>query len=193
MEIDNVYQIAKREWDNISISLKHCGHIPKLNFDILITNNPKLIINLNEMDHKITIFDYSTKEAGYVYNELATQAACILGMNEIASKIFGSSYSWVRTGWYSPVVHNYKSRTSINNCIRKQVVFYKMFFPFIENRRWHFDNPEVHSKFKSIYDKFINWQEQPDLYYKEFFIYRTQVSHILEGLRLALNEPLGSC
>ncbi|NIP38647.1 MAG: hypothetical protein GWO07_07760 [Candidatus Dadabacteria bacterium] len=193
MEIENVYQIAKREWDNIRISLRSCGNIPNLDFNSFITSKPNLISSLNEMDFKIIKYDYTTKEAGYVFYELVTHAAGRLGLNGKTAKIFGSSYSWVRTGWYSPVLLNYKSKKSINQCIRKQVVFYKIFFPVNEDYNWDFDCPTVNSKFKTIFEKFINWQYEPGLYSKEMFIYRTQVDNVLEGINLALDEHIGSC
>lgn len=53
MEIETVYQIAKREWDNISISLAECGSTGNLEFDKLITQCPILITNLYEMEIKL--------------------------------------------------------------------------------------------------------------------------------------------
>lgn len=70
MEIETVYQIAKREWDNISISLAECGSTGNLEFDKLITQCPILITNLYEMEIKINDYDYKTLEAGIVISIL---------------------------------------------------------------------------------------------------------------------------
>ncbi len=88
MEKDNVFQIAKREWDNISISLEKCGDSGNLGFGKFISTNSNLVSNLHDMDFKVLEYDYRTSEAGHVYNELVELAAQRLGLKSKYAKIF---------------------------------------------------------------------------------------------------------
>ncbi len=193
MKIDNVYQIAKREWDNISILLSWCGELQNLDFGRFISTNPGLILSLCDMEEKLVEYGYTTTKAGYVFTELAGCAAMQLGLDGDNAEIFGSAYSWVRTGWYFPLIFKNTDKKSALKSLRMQIIFYKLFFPFKEDYDWDFDCPHIHAKLLNIYDIFLSWQNEPGLYSKEYPIYKPRISNILEGLNLTLQEPAGSC
>ena len=193
MEIDTVYQIAKREWDNISISLAECGSTGSLEFDKLIIQNPILISSLYEMEVKINDHDYKTLEAGFVFRVLTTFAAYKLGLANNLALIFGSGYSWVRTGMCNLYDCQIEDIQDFDELLRKQILFYKLFFPFRENLNWKFDSISVNQRLKHIFDKFIGWQSEPGKYTNDLFIYRSRVDNLIKGILDTIENPVGNC
>jgi len=193
MEIETVYQIAKREWDNISISLAECGSTGNLEFDKLITQCPILITNLYEMEIKINDYDYKTLEAGFVFRELTTFAAKKLGLANNLALIFGSGYSWIRTGICNYYDCQIEDMQHFDEHLRKQIMFYKLFFPFQENLNWKFDSSNVNERLKQIYDKFIGWQREPGKFNNDLFIYKSRVDYLIRGILDTMGNPVGNC
>ena len=103
MEIQSVFQIAKREWENISISLELCGDIGEFDLVHYIETKPELIRSLTGMEDKLHVHDYLTREAAFVFAELVSEAGRRLGLNPELADTFGGGYSWVRTGWFDLV------------------------------------------------------------------------------------------
>ena len=193
MEIDTVYQIAKREWDNISISLAECGNMGSLEFDKMIAQYPLLITNLYEMEIKINYHDYKTLEAGFVFRELTTFAAYKLGLANNLALTFGSGYSWVRTGMCNLYDCKIEDMQDFDEHLRKQIMFYKLFFPFQENLNWKFESSFINQRLKHIFDKFIGWQSEPGKFANDLFIYRSGVDNLIKGIHDTLGNPVGNC
>ncbi|MFQ5787271.1 MAG: hypothetical protein ACE5H1_04755 [Thermodesulfobacteriota bacterium] len=182
--LERALKIAKREWDNVRESLKLCGDIGEfseedfmigiIEEDMIIrepaisptksvsvyapTYYPMYLVNnLLVMEKKMADYKYKTVEALYVYIELATKAVERLGLIGTFSMGFGSGYGNVRTGWLAE-----------KGLPEERKVFYNMFFK--DNKidyDWDFHwtyNVEI---LKAIYDKFMDWQNDPELYNKE--------------------------
>ncbi len=193
MEIETVYQIARREWDNISISLAGCGDTGNLEFDRIITQCPVLITSLFEMELKINNNDYRTFEAGLVFRELSKFAACKLGLSKDLAIIFGSGYSWVRTGMCNLYDCELDTALDFDEHLRKQTMFYRLFFPFREDLNWKFDSGSVNKRLKLIYDKFMEWQSRPEKFSNDLFIYKSRVDNLIKGILDTLGRPIGNC
>ena len=183
MEIQRALQIAQREWENIRISLELCGDIGELDEeefmigvieeDVIIkepTISPSksvslyapsfypmyLIRNLLQMDEKLPKHGYKTVEALYAYIELVTKAAERIGLVGTFSMAFAAGYGNVRTGWIAE-----KGRRE------ERVIFFDTFFRGSPDYDWDFHWHSTKEKFKQIFDKFMKWQEDPNLYKKE--------------------------
>ena len=193
MEIETVYQIARREWDNISISLSGCGKTGNLEFDRIITRCPVLISNLYEMELKINDCDYKTLEACFVFRELTTSAACRLGLSGNLASIFGNGYSWVRTGMCNLYEFRMDDIEDLDEHLRKQIMFYKLFFPLGENLNWKFDSGNVNLRLKSIFNKFLDWQAEPARFSNDLFIHRSGIDNLFKGIMDTLANPVGNC
>lgn len=183
-KIAKALTIAKREWENIRLSLKLCGDIggfSKDDFmigiiseDIIISHPLKsptksvsffsptyypmyFVANLAEMDRQFSEKGYRSIEALYTFVELATKAASRLGLVGNLAMGFGSGYANVRTGWIAEKAYP-----------RERAIFEELFF---QNRSkqydWEFYWNSVQSDFKNVYDKFVFWKENADDYAKE--------------------------
>lgn len=183
-KLQRALQIAKREWENIRLSLRLCGDIGEfsekdfmigiIDEDVIIrepeisptksvsfyapTFYPMYFIrNLISMDEKMEERGYKTVEALYVFVELATKAGERLGLIGTFSMGFGAGYASVRTGWIAekglPVERD---------------IFFRMFFKGTKkNYDWDFFWTSVGEKLKTIFDKFLAWQNDQTLYQKE--------------------------
>ena len=193
MEIRSVYQIAKREWENISVSLELCGNIG--NFDLVryIEKEPQLIRNLIGMEKKIPEHDYLTREAAYVFTELGKEAGGRLGLTAELVKAFGGGYSWVRTGWFDLINLEFDDFEIMEDHLTRKIFFFRLFFPLQEDFSWVFDSPDVTSNFKSIYERFSSWQNDPVGYDKDMEHYKKEIEPIREGLASALDLDSGRC
>lgn len=188
MDIQGAIQIAKREWENIRLSLRMCGDIGEFDsINHLNTSSPivsealPLIRNLIEMDNKLSTYGYFTPEAGYVFTYLASRAGERLGLSYKLAQTFGRGYSWIRTGWFD--LESVERRHLI-----KQIIFFKLFFPlgrdFIS---WDFNSPAAKAKLKAILYKFAAWQSNPNSYIQDIRECREQLEPLWYGLSLALN------
>ncbi len=182
--LERAIQIARKEWENVGTSLRLCGDIGEfdqedfmigiIEEDVIIrepaisptksmsfyapTFYPMYFVdNLLIMDEKIPEYNHKTVEALYVYIELATKAVERLGLIGIFSMGFGSGYGNVRTGWIAE-----------KGLPREREIFSEMFFK--ERKRdydWEFHLNSTSEKLKTIFDKFMEWQNNPELYHKE--------------------------
>ncbi len=163
MEILKAFEIAKREWENIRISLEYCGDIGDfdsenpLNSSLGEVASLHLTRNLIEMDNKFQRQWYFTPEAANVFNTLAPIAAERLGLVGRLAHTFGRGYSWVRTGWFD-------AKGIENEHPIKQMIFVNLFFSSKENLRWDFNAPESKTKLKIVFNKFVTWQDRPNSY-----------------------------
>lgn len=181
--LEKAIRIAKREWENIRVSLELCGDIGEFNKeefmigvieeDVIIKEpaiSPSksvsphapsfypmyLVRNLLQMDEKLPKHGYKTVEALYAYIELVTKAVERIGLVGTFSMAFGSGYGNVRTGWIAE-----KGRKE------ERVIFFDMFFRGRPDYDWDFHWNSVKEKLKQIFNKFMKWQENPVLYRKE--------------------------
>ena len=183
-KLERALEIAKREWENIRISLKLCGDIGEfseedfmigiIDEDVIIrepeisptksvsfyapTFYPMYFIrNLISMDKKLEERGYKTVEALYVFIELATKATERLGLIGTFSMGFGAGYASVRTGW-----------TAEKGLPVERDIFFKMFFKGTrKNYDWEFFWTSVGEKLKTIFEKFLAWQNDRTLYQRE--------------------------
>ena len=183
-ELNEALDIAEREWNNIRLSLELCGDIgnfDKEDFMIgiieedVILRQPLrsptksvsgysptfypmyLVRNLLLMEDKFSDQGYKSIEAVYVFVELANQAAQRLGLDGNFAMGFASGYGNVRTGWIAE-----------KGWGEEREIFSKIFF---RGRKidydWEFYWNSTRTRLKSIYDKFIVWQQNPKVYNKE--------------------------
>jgi len=183
-KLQRALEIAKREWENIRLSLRLCGDIGEfseedfmigiIDEDVIIrepeisptksvsfyapTFYPMYFIrNLISMDEKTEERGYKTVEALYVFVELATKAAQRLGLIGTFSMGFGAGYGSVRTGWIAE-----------KGLPVERDIFFRMFFKGTKkNYDWEFFWTSVGEKLKIIFDKFLAWQNDQGLYQRE--------------------------
>ena len=157
MEKPKALQIARREWDNIRVSLERCGDIgefdtrdyPSAGF-FLSSEDSLLIRNLMEMDKKLSTYGYTTPEATYVFAALASRSGERLRLIGSMAQTFGRTYSWFRTGY--PLSDGTERR------ILNRMDIFDLFFPFILNLAWDFDSPAVKIGLKTVFNRFLEWQ-----------------------------------
>jgi len=193
MEIRSVFQTAKREWDNISISLELCGEIGEFELVHYIESKPELIRSLIGMEKKIHDHDYLTRDAAFVFAELVSEAVRRLGLNPNLANTFGGGYSWVRTGWFDLVGLDFDNLNNLEERLTQEIFFFRLFYPSREDYGWLFDSPSTVSSFKYIYDKFRSWQSDPVGYDRDIKLYKTEIDPIWEGLTAALDVQYGQC
>jgi hypothetical protein len=162
--IDKAIQIVEREWENIRCSFEMCGDIGDFN-----PENPEtprwlagqdyegFISNMIEMDKKLSRYAYSTSEASNVFTILASMAAEKLGLDEELAYAFGKGYGFIRTGF-----------VAYNRLEPKQILFCKMFYPMGVSFNRDFDPSSAEIKLKIIFDRFMDWQNNPKLYTQDF-------------------------
>ena len=183
-DLNRALEIAQREWENIRISLEFCGDIgnfDKEDFmigiieeDVIVrqplssptksvsgyspTFYPMYFLkNVLLMDEKFEEFGYNTLEAMYVYIELATKAVSRLGLSGNLAMGFGSGYANVRTGWIAE-----------KGWAEEREIFHSMFFKGRDvDYNWEFFWNSVKERMDKIFNKFIEWKEDPDIYKKE--------------------------
>jgi hypothetical protein len=167
--IDKAIQVLRREWENLRCSLEMCGDIGDFNpedFSISRWTVEKeytgFISTLIEMDERLSQYGYATPEALTVFTVLASTAAEKLGLKEKLTFAFGMGYGFVRTGLV--VYHRLEPR---------QILFYKIFYPFGAVKfhwdlNWDFDPSLVKIKLKIVYERFMSWQNSPQLYTEDF-------------------------
>jgi hypothetical protein len=188
MDLEGAVQIAKREWENIRLSLCMCGDIGE--FDSInhingssniVSETIPLIRNLIGMENKLSAYGYFTQEAAYVFTYLASRAGERLGLSYKLAQSFGRGYSWIRTGWFN--LENVEKRHLI-----KQIIFFKLFFPLGRDFiGWDFNSHAAKAKLKAIVYKFATWQSNPDSYIQDIREFREQLEPLWYGLSLALN------
>ncbi|HVY54882.1 MAG TPA: hypothetical protein VHC46_03910 [Thermodesulfobacteriota bacterium] len=193
MEIRSVFQIAKREWENISVSLGLCGDIGKFDLVRYIEREPRLIRNLIGMEKKLHEHDYLTREAAYVFTELGKEAGERLGLSTEMARAFGGGYSWVRTGWFDLISLEIDDLEILEDHLTRKILFFRLFFPLEEDFCWVFDSPDVTSNLKLIFDRFSSWQTDPVGYDKDLESYKKEIQPIKEGLASALDIGSGRC
>ncbi|HWP91012.1 MAG TPA: hypothetical protein VNN20_02280 [Thermodesulfobacteriota bacterium] len=194
MDIQTEFQVLRREWENIKLSLEICGDIGDFDFwnDPCLSSD--LARNLMEMDNKILVNGYLTLEAAYVFTTLATKAGENLGLSGDFAKTFGSGYGWVRTGWFDLRWINQSKRVRLKDCVVNQVLFFKLFFPSSEcDFCWNFDSLLVRKKLKIIFDKFFTWQNDPRNHVEDFVYYKSELVPLWHGLVLTLDSLAGRC
>jgi hypothetical protein len=188
MDLHGAVQIAKREWENIRLSLCMCGDIGE--FDSIthidgssniVSETIPLIRNLIGMENKLSTYGYFTQEAAYVFTYLASRAGERLGLSYKLAQSFGRGYSWIRTGWFNP--ENVEKRHLI-----KQIIFFKLFFPLGRDFiGWDFNSHAAKAKLKAIVYKFATWQSNPDSYIQDIREFREQLEPLWYGLSLAMD------
>jgi hypothetical protein len=204
MELERTIQIAKREWENIRVSLEVRGDIGEFDSNIYINNrltvvqvesenksptykylteSSLLVRNLIEMDNKLSKYGYSTLEAAYVFPTLTSRAAEGLGLVGRLAQIFGTGYGWVRTGWFNP---NGMEKQSII----KHLFFYKIFFPLGRHSNWDFGSQVVKTKLDLVFHTFAEWQSNPDTYIQDVRDYGEQLQPFWRSLSPALETPV---
>ncbi|MGQ0793324.1 MAG: hypothetical protein ACT4NX_04460 [Deltaproteobacteria bacterium] len=194
MEIQSAVQIARREWENIQISLQLCGDTGEFSLKRQVNGNLYLTNSLMDMERKIPVHDYLTLEAAYVFAELASKAAERLGLSRNLAKTFGSGYSWVRTGWVDLRWLNAAGKLRIKDHVVNQVLFFRLFFPSTEGDFiWGFDSPPVKARLKLIFDKFNMWQCNPDSRIEDFISYKHTLAPLWLGLTMTMDAPVGWC
>jgi len=160
--IEKAIKIAIREWGNIKCSLEKCGDIGELAPEEVVTDDPILMLtkkfllftsSLIEMDKKLLKYGYSIPEASDVFAALATKAAGRLGLTRGLTLAFGGGYSYVRTGLLR-----------LQGTELQQTIFFRIFFPQGPDFNWDFNSSLVKTKFKAVFDKFMNWQNDTQLY-----------------------------
>ena len=164
--INKSLEIAGREWEHIRHSLEMCGDIGDFNPEDLRNSEwfigqeyEGFISNIVEMDKKLSQYGYSTPEAFNMFTELALMAAEKLGLKEELASDFGIGYGFVRTGL--PVYLLLEP---------KQILFCRMFFPLggVWYLDWDFNPSLVKIKLKIVFERFRNWQNNPQLYTQDF-------------------------
>lgn len=168
-------KIAIREWENIRSSLEMCGDIGEFDSKrhvnirfIPISEGLLLVKSLIEMENKLPTYGYFTQDAAYVFSTLASSAGERLGLIGRLAQSFGRGYSWVRTGWFD-------SSDIENQHVIKQMIFFKLFFPTEEDCGWDFNSPQVKVRMKTVFDRFIAWQDTPKSYISDVRRYRDRL------------------
>lgn len=159
---DKAVQIVRKEWEKLRQSFEMCGDIGDINLD-----DPKIskwlvsqayegfISNIIEMDRKFPQDGYATPEALNVFTVLGSIAAERLGLNEGMASSFGLSYSFVQTGLFA--YHTLEPR---------QILFYKIFYP-VGVMSCHLDSSLLKTKLKIVFERFRNWQDNPQTYIQD--------------------------
>ena len=183
-ELNYALSIAKREWENIRVSLSLCGDIGDFNKedfmvgiieeDVIVrqplssptksvsgyspTYYPMYFLkNILIMDDKYDDLGYNTLEAMYVFVELATKAVSRLGLDGNFAMGFGAGYANARTGWIAEKGWPEERKFFLSEFFRGRKTDYK----------WEFYWTSVQEKLKEIFDKFSEWKNNPDNYLKE--------------------------
>ena len=186
MEIQRALQIARREWENIRVSLENCGDTGEFDLEnsicLLQIEGLHLIRNLIEMENKLPKSGYFTGEAASIFTNLASIAAERIGLKDNLAQVFGTGYSWVRTGCFnlnSIYVEEPKH-------IIKQLFFFKLFFPIGGGFNWDLNSPVIKTKLHLVFHKVVTWQGDPCRYIQDVKDYKSQIEPLLRGLTLAL-------
>lgn len=184
MNILKSIYIAQREWDNIRISLKYCGDIgpynsPDTNRNIkLIHGNDNLIGKLIAMSNKFNRYGYYTREASFVFDNLANRAGRKLGLTQKFSSVFGNMYSLFRTEYCILDIDIDSDEVSKDNLL-KQFFIYEQIYPISEFHNWNFSSVKVKNKFKQMYDRLIYWQNNNGTLEDEFQNFKQQSENTL--------------
>ena len=177
-------EIARREWENVRLSLELSGDIGEfdkedfmigvIEEDVIIrmpldsptksvsvyapTYYPMYFVdNLLRMEKRFKESGYCTTEALYVYIELATKAVERLGLNGSFAMALGAGYASARTGWIAEKGYPVERE-----------IFCKMFFRGKKKHYgWDFHWASVRGRLKEIFDKFSAWQSDEELYLEE--------------------------
>jgi hypothetical protein len=162
--IDDSIQIAEREWENIRCSFEMCGDIGDFNPEnpgisrwLVRQENEGFISNIIEMDKRLSQYAYSTSEALNLFTSLASIAAEKLGLKEELASAFGKGYGFVRTGF-----------VAYHRLEPKQILFCKLFYPIGVSFNRDFDPSLVKIKLKIVFERFMGWQNNPQLYTQDF-------------------------
>lgn len=192
MDVQKAVQIALREWENIRLSLSMCGDIGELDSEEFIKivrfEDICIIKNLLEMDNKLSKHGYSTQEAADIFAVLVRKAGERLGLEGSLPHIFGSGYSWVRTGWFN--VDGMLYMMEEQKYITKQLFFFKLFFPMGGDFHWSFDSDATKIKLNLAFNKLMAWQDDHDAYFRDVRDYAEELLPLWRGLLLALGLPL---
>jgi hypothetical protein len=158
--IDKVIEMVRREWEDLRHNFRMCGDIGEFNFKDFSTSGwlfeqpyEWFVSEVIGMNEKLPRYEYSTPEALHVVTVLAQRAAEKLGLRGGLASAFAMSYASVRTG----LIAYYKLEP-------KQILFYKMFFPFGVRFNRDFDPSLAGKKLKAIFERFSDWQNNPQTY-----------------------------
>lgn len=187
--LKSALEIGEREWGNVRKSLELCGDagdfhredfmVGIIDEDVIIrqpAHSPTkgvsgysptfypmyFVANLLAMDEKMAQRGYRTVEALYVFIELVTKASEKLGLSGTFCMGFATGYAYCRTGW--PAEKTFPLERDL---------FYEMFFPrdlFLFGRgdyTWDFHWTSVQERLNCIFEKFMQWQKDPELYNTE--------------------------
>lgn len=182
--LERALEIARREWENVRVSLEGAGDIgefDKKDFmigvieeDVIIREPLKsptksvsgysptfypmyFVKNLLIMQEKFEEHGYCSIEALYVFIELATRASERLGLRGNFAMAFGAGYGSVRTGWVAE-----------KGFPVEREIFEKMFFGGKKKDcEWDFYWTSVKERLKEIFDRVNSWQGNEKLFLRE--------------------------
>ncbi|MGH7886133.1 MAG: hypothetical protein ACRENO_10610, partial [Thermodesulfobacteriota bacterium] len=172
MLIHDAMRIAKREWNNIRISLYMCGDIGDFESNFFIKNKKYSVLlcggmpyvkNLINMNTKLDNYGYSTLEASRVFTTLTISAVKKLGLQGSLAHDFAVGYSLTRTGLFDLYIEE-----SAEQKLIQQFLFYNLFFRGRKHFNWGFDSEYTKSSFKMIYYLFLSYQETGNPFSKFF-------------------------
>ena len=160
--IDKVIEVIRREWEDLRHNFWMCGDIGEFNFKDFSTSGwlcdeqqyEWFVSKVVGMNEKFSRYGNSTPEALDVVRVLAQRAAEKLGLRGELASAFAKSYACVRTG----LIAHYKLGP-------KQILFYKMYFPFgVWFDQYFFDPSLAGIKLQAIFEMFSSWQNNPQTY-----------------------------
>lgn len=191
MKSEETIRIAKREWENIRVSLNSIADVGELDFGAVPSsrfaknyNGLYLVNSLNRLSQGFPEHGYFTPEAAYVYVYLVSIAGKNLGLEDNFAESFGSGYSWVRTGFFDlNYVEDHRS-------VIKQLLFFQTFYPIEGDFNWSFDSPEAKEKLRRVFNNFQLWQNNPAAYVSGLRAFREKLEPLRRGLSLALGVPI---
>jgi hypothetical protein len=189
MEILRAVDIAKREWENIRVSLERCGDIGEFSHEDGsnrrlngVASDLRFIRNILGMENKYPTHGYFSPEASYVFSILAAGAGRRLGLRNELARSFGSGYSTARTGWLE--IHIMEDRSIV-----KQWLFFKFFSLGTDDFTWDFNSAVVKRKLKLIFDRFVDWQDNPSAYFRDIIDNRAKLEALRRSLSMVLSYP----
>ena len=99
----------------------------------------------------------------------------------------------MRTGWFDLINLEFDDFEILEDHLTRKIFFFRLFFPLKEDFSWVFDSTDVTLNFKSIFERFSSWQNDPVGYDRDLERYKKEIEPIREGLASALDIESGRC